>query len=332
MNELIEKIYGDSIMEKTYRFPAGTPNYIRDGYDVTKLLFGEDSCLLVNPREKKWNLATLKKQIKTMERIIGEHVIIQLDRLTALQRTNLIREGIAFISGTGQMYVPFWGSYFEEKIANHQEPTDVMTANAQLIFLFLYYKSRENDDRINQTQIARALCMSKATCTRAIKLLCGLKLIKLMSEGTTNWISLNGKGDHIINEALKYMSTPIHKIIYVNEMPKDIPVKHSGMRALAEGTMLDILPGDRGYAVSREMAKNIDQSIIIEEQTFLDFGGQVIEVWKYDPSLLSENDRVDDISLFLEMKNDEDERVQYEIDRLRQKYGLTEGIINGSGD
>ncbi|MBO4579407.1 MAG: MarR family transcriptional regulator [Clostridiales bacterium] len=324
MNKLIGIIFGDVIKEEDYSFPKGTPNYIKSGYVARKLLFGDKHCIIVSPSDKGWNLATLKKQLQTIGNICGENVIVELDRLTALQRTNLIQSGVAFVSGTGQMFVPFLGCYFEEKIANLPEPVSQMTANAQLVFLYLYYGSLEGISEANQTQIARALKMSKSTCTRAIRVLCSLDLIKVESEGTANNISLNDSDGKVIDRALKHMISPVHKLMYVDKKPNALKGKISGIRALADGSMLNSLPSDPGFAVSRESVDSIGMENITDYQVFRDFGGEIIEVWKYDPSLLSKTDYVDDISLFLELKDDKDERVQKEVDAIRAKYGLKE--------
>ena len=45
-----------------------------------------------------------------------------------------------------------------------------------------------------------------------------------------------------------------------------------------------------------------------------------IEKWCYDPTLLSNSDCVDDISLILSLKDSEDERVQIALDEIRSKY------------
>ena len=60
----------------------------------------------------------------------------------------------------------------------------------------------------------------------------------------------------------------------------------------------------------------------MDEQFFRDFGGQIIEVWKYDPFLLSDTEYVDDISLLLDLADESDERVQYQLDGIREKYNL----------
>jgi hypothetical protein len=48
----------------------------------------------------------------------------------------------------------------------------------------------------------------------------------------------------------------------------------------------------------------------------------MLEVWKYDPFLLSNNDHVDDLSLMLSLRDDTDERVQKELDTIRNNYGM----------
>ena len=78
----------------------------------------------------------------------------------------------------------------------------------------------------------------------------------------------------------------------------------------------------QAFAIDWETAKGIDRSILMDEQSFRDFGGQIIEVWKYDPFLLSDTEYVDDISLLLDLADESDERVQYQLDGTRKKYGL----------
>ena len=80
MNEALKLIFGESIREKEYNFPTGTPNYIRHGYDVVELIWNQKTCLLVKPKNNDWNLATLKKQLKMIEKICGLVAVANLER------------------------------------------------------------------------------------------------------------------------------------------------------------------------------------------------------------------------------------------------------------
>lgn len=57
----------------------------------------------------------------------------------------------------------------------------------------------------------------------------------------------------------------------------------------------------------------IRQSGIITDK---EYGTCRIEVWKYDPKLLTHTGTVDKLSLFLSLKDNEDERVKIELDNL----------------
>jgi hypothetical protein len=317
MFETIKNIFGNSITEGRFQFPKSIPNFIRYGYSVRRLFFGEKSCLMVAPKGKDWNLATLKKQIRLIEEMLHEPVIVQLDKLTALQRTNLIESRIAFVSAKGQIFIPFWGCYFEEKILNPQKVPALLSANAQLVFLYLYYNKNGNKT-LTQTQISKTIHLPKATCARAVQQLRDLDLISSASEGTANLIAL--KSD--LNSAFPHLTSPVQKLLFVKSMPLNISFRISGLKALSERSDLVSLSSDGGFAVSRETAITLDKNILIDEQTFRDFGGEIIEVWKYDPLLLTDSEYADDISLLLELSGSEDERVQIELDTIRQKHGL----------
>ena len=164
--------------------------------------------------------------------------------------------------------------------------------------------------------------MPKATCTRAVQLLSGLDLITITEEGTAKRVFLNKQEANILQKAMPFMISPVHKILYVSRLPERIEYKLSGIRAVAEQSMLQALPSDGAFAIDRDDAKGIDESVMMDEQSFRDFGGQIIEVWKYNPFLLSATAYVDDISLLLELIDEKDERVQYQLDSIREKYSL----------
>ena len=139
MNAIIKEIFGDVVNERPYSFPSGTPLYISAGYNGVLLTWGDSKCLLVKPANAELSLPSIKKQVRKIESICSLPVIIDLARMTSRQRTNLIESGIAFVSDSGQLFIPFWGCYFEEKIRKTVSAPERMTGNAQLVYLYLYY-------------------------------------------------------------------------------------------------------------------------------------------------------------------------------------------------
>ena len=118
------------------------------------------------------------------------------------------------------------------------------------------------------------------------------------------------------------LKSPVERLVYVRELPENLLCFQSGVKALSEITMVGAKEQDAGLAVSKKTCPSIPADDILSKQDFEDFGGAVIEVWSYDPSLLSKSGRVDDISLLLSLESDRDERIQMGLDEIREKYEL----------
>ncbi|MBP5263395.1 MAG: hypothetical protein J6Z33_03370 [Lachnospiraceae bacterium] len=330
MTEILKNIFGLAVREEKYMFPSGTPMYVSYGYEASRISLENMSCILIKPKNEGYTLSSLKKQLGKIREICGEPVVVELKRLSALQRTNLIESGIPFVAGSGQIFIPFWGSYFEERICNPPKPVEKMSANAQLVFLYLFYKNAGKNEKVNQTRLSEELNMDKMTCSRAIRQLRSMNLISVFEEGTSNFVTLEN-GMQATVTAHDRMESPIHKKVFVRRIPKSIDGKLCGIKALSKKTMISALDSDAGYAISKKEFRKMDPAAMIDEQTFRDFGGEIIEVWKYDPALLSDEECVDDVSLILELQGEKDERIQKELDSIRGKYGM-EVDQKGIGD
>lgn len=83
----------------------------------------------------------------------------------------------------------------------------------------------------------------------------------------------------------------------------------SGVNALSAYTMIN---GDdkHCYAMPKETLKSLD---ITYNKTF---GENEIQIWRYAPKLLSRTGTADRLSLYLSLKENDDERVQIELERL----------------
>ena len=79
--------------------------------------------------------------------------------------------------------------------------------------------------------------------------------------------------------------------------------------ALAFYTMLNV-ESRQSWAVTKKELKTL--AIVTDKQ----FGENEIQVWKYNPKILSTEGVVDKLSLYLSLKDNEDERIQIELERL----------------
>ena len=272
------------------------------------------------PNDSNWRLPTLKKQLKKFQGLSKVPCALCLENLTALQRRNLVENNIPFISLSQQVYLPFWGCSFRELFKANPPVTDKMAPGTQLVFLYLYYG--QDSGPVNLTQLSKNLSLSKATCTRAINDLLGSGLITQNMEGTNKWITLAYGKPEFLKKGYTRLKSPVERILYVKAK---VPIEGqvvSGIRALAQQSMISVNEHDGAIAVSKKTATRIPAGDICTEQYFGDFGGSIVEVWSYDPAIFAENMCADDISLLLSMENDPNERVQMCLDEIRKKHEL----------
>ena len=112
----------------------------------------------------------------------------------------------------------------------------------------------------------------------------------------------------LLSKAILLMQTPVQRVVYSQTVSPG--VCKAGMSALSEYTMIN--PDEYEHlAVSNAVFKEMN------DYTHDDTSCPVhIEVWNYDPRLFAANGIVDKISLYLSMKGNPDERIQYELFNL----------------
>lgn len=320
MLSFLKNIFGQDIITAEYCYTNDTPYYIRDGYTPQLLTWGNNKCVILTPKDPSWRLPSIKKQLKKFQELCPIPCALCLENLTVLQRRNLVENHVPFVSLSQQVYLPFWGCAFQERFKSETVLSDKMAPGTQLVFLYLYY--RKNTEPVNLTQIAKGLALSKATCTRAFNDLSASGLITEKSEGTNKWISPSFARPEFLKKGYGRLKSPVERNIYVNAPVRIENPITSGLRALAQQSMLGLNEYDGAIAVSKKDAAKIPADNICTEQYFRDFGGHVIEVWSYDPAVLAENVLADDISLLLSMDDDPNERVQMCLDEIREKHEL----------
>ncbi len=173
----------------------------------------------------------------------------------------------------------------------------------------LYHLERENLDGYTMHDLAEKLRTSYATVNRGVKWMKEKGFISLAG-GKEKQIRFNFTGKTLWEKALPYMETPIDFIVYTPEFGMTEKGLISEQNALAEYSLLN--GGFYRIAISKEEYKDLKKKNVYWDP----FGEAGIEVWKYDPTLLSDTGWVDKLSLYLMLKDYKDERVQIELENM----------------
>ena len=311
MDQYLKATLGCNIQKESYDLPPKMPQYLLNDYSYQKYIIENQECLFVTPFE--FSFSAYKKQYQKIKQITNLQIVLHLKSITQYQRKTLIEEHIPFVVEKSQIYLPFLAISLTEKF---QEITEVekFSPITQLVFLYMFY----NKEKISATDLALKINCTAMSVTRAYKALVDCDLFHTENVGVKKYIVPESDGGELLRNAENYLINPIEKIIYLQKNIELSEYITSGLHALSKKTMLNATEDDVHYAVHRKKQFRLED--IVPKALYIAKKAIAVEKWSYDPAILAVNNMVDDISLILSLKDNKDERVQMEVDRLRSKY------------
>lgn len=244
-----------------------------------------------------------KHQMKMMD--VFEHpVVFVLEELESYNLTRLTYARVNFIVPNKVVFIPSLMMVLREVRKTNKTLPDIMPPVAQL--LVLYHIQVKNLNEMTTADLANITSMAYPTINVALRWLEKNCLIELTG-GKQKSVNFVSDGKILWEKALPMMTSPIERTIYANMKPADYLLANE--TAMGYYTML-AEPNTEIVAISKATVKEYDG--LFNKQ----YGNVKVEVWKYAPSLLSENEYVDRLSLYLSLRDNDDERIQIECDTL----------------
>lgn len=279
-----------------YKFYMGEIN----GQPVLFLKWLSDSAIAPGNFLKHENL---------MKKYCQYPVVFVFDSIPSYNKSRMTSLGINFIVTDSQIYLPeLFIILSKNKKEQTKEAYKKLSPTAQTMLLYYLYGSK-NDFTL--AEIQDALNMPYPTVCKAVDLLQKLDLCSTVGYRNKKVHFENIKAK-LLDRALEYMSSPVKRVVFSEKTPNRSCV--SGIDALAEFTMINGQYERKQVAVSYEDYKKMDFFSV--EDRFLPV---CVEVWSYSPHLFSANGIVDKISLYLSLKEDNDERIQHELNKMIQQ-------------
>jgi len=311
---VIEKYINDTLGIKTKilslkkQLFQQLPLYITSTYNVQETtFFGQPLCLLIEKNNNNTSSPDqLYKQMLLVSKILDFPVVFVLWKVHSYNLKRIVKKGINFIIPYKQMFIPALMMDLRKTPVNIPKKIEWLTPIAQLVLLYHLQKERLNgfttrqlSDKFNQTYL---------TMSRAVKNLEELELCCLIG-GKEKMIQFSAKGKELWLKAQTFFQNPVERIFYTDEYLNSGQALVSNINALAHYSMLNN-ETKHYYAIDRKDVKNL----VVETNKHL--GDNMIEIWRYNPYLLSDNEFVDKLSLYLTFKKNIDERVQNELEQM----------------
>lgn len=289
----------------------GLALYMTDGREFYMVNMDGLSFLLVKISGKdRFGAIALEKQLSLFTKVMNCEVAYFFESMTKLQRDSLIARRIPFISGTDQIYLPFLGIVLRNNLrAGNDTPSGKMMPATQCLFLYLLY---HNQQYVLKKQAAEELGLTRTSITRASEQLKGMELITEEVCGKEIHMKTSLSGYELYQKAKTYLITPVSRRIYVDRADVHGEKMLAGESALSRESMLGA-PKYETFAIYKkdDQIKDLNE-VDIQWQENKDI--VQIEIWKYNPLLFAADGMVDPVSLALSLSDNQDERVQGELE------------------
>lgn len=288
------------------------PNYITSRYSIRIAWIDKIKVFLIYPKTELEQVNTLKKHFSKIQTIEKLPLILITDRITARQRQKLIDAEISFIVDNKQCYLPFIGTLLTERCDAEISSCDKLVPSAQMLLLFYILKEKKD---MPATEAVNSLNFSAMTITRAVRQLEETGLICTYKRGVSKVITSECSSKELFEKAKPYLINPVKTVKYIERDKIKSLTQLAGDSALSEKSMLNP-PGTEVYAVFDEtIIKNYSS-----DELFDDTRQVKIQVWKYNPSLLSSEKEVDVLSLALSYMDNTDERTEEAVEEMLNNY------------
>ncbi len=316
--EYLKEIFGQNNIKVESHDDVILPLYLKQyGYTVISLYL--QKYVFVSAKNKV-DLKSYKVQKEKIEKFFNCAAVLVSEKIVAAQRRNLIANGIMFVEIGKQIFMPMSGIVLNDSKERPEVKTEKFTPQIQLCALFFLY-NRNGLHTVKQ--IVEHTHLNEMAISRGMKILKDLGLIAEENEGRTKYYRLCENEACYLEKIERYCISPVYKSIWINRNKKPDNIIKAGFSALSYNSM--ILDNEyQTYAISKEDYRKIVEAVeltyddIINESEFIK-----LEVWKYNPLLFAEKDVVDKFSLYMSMRETQDERTEAILKEIK------ESILNG---
>ena len=184
-------------------------------------------------------------------------------------------------------------------------------------YLLLYHLQIESIEGLAARDMEDKIPYSYASITLGITCLEDLGLCQKVSDGSKRKVvHFDKKGKELWKQAQPYLLNPVEERIFCDDLLSNDSFPECGINALAHYTWLNP-DSERMIMMPVKQLREFKSSGALVRPNEFD-GNIIIEAWKYPPvtAIGTKAEWVDRLSLVISLSEDEDPRVEGEVERL----------------
>lgn len=294
---------------------SSLPYYLKAGYELFEGLINDVPVIFAKlNNEKTTTPSLLTKQGEILEKQLQMNVVFVFDKLEAYERKRFIEKKIAFLEPFKQIYIPsllLELNNISKRKTEYEIKSDKLTVPAQVAILFHLQEKSLNNKPLQE--IAGLLKYSRMTVTRIIKELDAFGFCDIKG-GKEKFIEFKEQGKLLWDKVHNKLNSPVIDVWYT-----DIHIKSELFLKSYDSALANYSELSEGRQTTYAIGKDKFREVKIHElegKINKKFGEYRIEIWNYNPLLLSHQKEVDRLSLFLSMENESDPRVQMALTQM----------------
>jgi len=314
--DYVKETLGVAVAHSPWRH-AHLPHFIKETYKFSEAkILGARCLLMLDSGKAERAPAALRKHIDLVQPKWDGEIIYVRPRLTAYNRKRLVEQKVPFIVPGNQMYLPMLAIDFREHFRRLHEEQQTLSPSAQVLMIHLLLNVGEGV--LTPKEAAARLGYSAMSMTRAFNELEAAQLVEVYTRGRERQLSLVARPRDTWTKALAFFRSPVKKQLCIQRIGAASRGQRAGLTALAEYTML-APPARVTCALHGKDWLSLRQQHTVVEVPQQDPDALEIEVWSYAPAHLADGDLVDPLSLYLSLRDSDDERVAASLEELMEK-------------
>jgi DNA-binding MarR family transcriptional regulator len=305
------------------------PMFINEAYKLYNTILLNNELLLVELRNnEELSILQTEKHLQLIKTVFEKKVVLVIENLATYNRKRLIEKGINFIVAGKQLFLPELLIDLKESYTNPRakQKREKLLPSAQ--FLLIYHIIHRNKEwKLEEhsfKEIAQELDYTPMAITNAIDNLKYHDIVDVQGE-KEKYIRFRLERGELWRtvEQQNLLVNPVLKTVFVDEMPKDVFMLQTNASAMPEYSNLN--PSTQQYyAIEKTAFYGLQKSNVLINPNDHE-GRYALEVWKYNPLTLVDelpNDMpvVDPLSLYLSLKDSQDERIEMALEQIIEEY------------
>ena len=286
-------------------YPSGLPLFVVENNDWHELILNGETFLLCVCKSQLLAPQDIVALWNCLVSVRTNSILVLVPRDDAFCAF-LDAARVSYIMPGARLNVPERMVLVTKHISPNANPMrDYLSLDAQLVVL--WYLIKGDSERVKFADVREGAYLDRSHMTRAVQELERLDIAMVDRIWKSHELVFTRSKSDLWRELQGRMRSPVLRRIRLTTPVHGLPI--AGVAALAERSMLES-DSNSVYAVKRG-DKRVDETLDAK------YDGAVVEIWRYNPLIFSDDNRsVDSLSLYLSFRGETDPRIRKELEIL----------------